>query len=108
MAIQVTQVLAATNADVLAGTQLDQTPEPGMYSIWAASTVNDSTITVSLGGVTLINAQPLNLRVNGVPSLLDDPPLIIGAPAGTRPVINIIEVTAMSAYIIIIFTPAGQ
>ena len=50
------QTLTATNADVLAGTQLDQPGVPGVYTIWGASTVGDSTITISMGGRTVVNA----------------------------------------------------
>ena len=107
MTIQVNQTLTATNADVLAGTQLDQTPQPGTYTILAASTVADSTITISLGGVIIVNGQALPLRANGVPSLLEDVSLIIAAPAGARPVINIIEVAAMTAMVIVLFEPTG-
>jgi len=107
MTIVVTASLTATNADVLSGTQLDQTPMPGTYTILAASTVADSTITVSLGGVTVINGQVLSLRANGVPSFIDDLPIIMIGQIGTRPVINIIEVTAMTALVIVLFEPGA-
>lgn len=104
--IQVRQVLGASNTDVLAGTQLDQVPTPGTFEIWGASTVLDSTITVSLGQETLINGQALPLRTNGEPSLDADIPIAsIFSPGGVRPVINVVEVTAMSATIVIVFTP---
>jgi len=106
MAIQVNNTLTATNADVLSGSQLDQTPQAGTYTILAASTVADSTMSIILGQVTIINAQVLPLRANGVPSFVDDVPLIIGAPAGVRPIINVVEVTAMTAMVIVLFEPA--
>lgn len=103
MLIQVTQVLAVSTPDVLSGTQLDQTPLSGVYKIFAASTQNDTTIQVSLGGNIIVQAQALNLRTSGVPSLSDDPMLMILGPAGARPVIGIVEVTAASIYVIVQF-----
>lgn len=105
--IQVNALLAATNTDVLAGTQLDQVPRPGMFRIWAASTVNDSTISVTLGQDTLINSVVLPLRANGVPDIDSDVPIQVPSPGGVRPVISIVEVTAMSALIIVVFQPGG-
>lgn len=104
--IQVNSVLGATNLDVLAGTQLDQVPGPGVFSIWAASTVNDSTMSVTLGADTLINAAPLPLRVSGVPNLDEDVPVLVSSPGGVRPVISVTEVSAMSSYVIVVFKPA--
>lgn len=106
--IQVTRVLAASNTDLLAGTQLDQIPESGMFVVTAASTQNDGTINVSLGQVVLITAQPLPLRLNGVPDMSDDPGISIVGRAGARPVIAYVEVTAATAYIIIQFIPASD
>jgi len=58
------QILTATNADVLAGTQLDQPGVPGVYTIWAASDVGDSTITITLGGRTIVNGAVITQRAN--------------------------------------------
>lgn len=102
--IIVRQVLAADNTDVLAGTQLDQVPGPGIFTVWGASTVADSLITITLGQDTLINAQALPLRTSGEPSLNEDVPVaIIDSPGGVRPVINVDENTAMSATIVVVF-----
>jgi len=104
MMIEVRQVLAADNTDVLAGTQLDQVPGPGTFTVYGASTVLDSLITISLGQDTLINAQALPLRTNGEPSVNEDAPIaIIESPGGVRPVLNVDEQTAMSATILVIF-----
>lgn len=102
--IQVRQVLAADNTDILAGTQLDQVPRSGSFTIYAASTVLDSLVTVSLGPDTIINAQALPLRTNGEPSLNEDAPIaVIDSPGGVRPVINVDEQTAMSATFVVIY-----
>ncbi len=102
--IQVRQVIAADNTDVLAGTQLDQVPLPGTFTIYGASTVLDSLVTVSLGQDTIINAQALPLRTNGEPSLNEDAPIaLIESRGGVRPIINVDEQTAMSATFVVIY-----
>jgi len=102
--ILVRQVLSADNTDVLAGTQLDQVPNAGSFTVYGASTVLDSLVTISLGADTLINGQALPLRTNGEPSINADLPIaVIESPGGVRPVINIDEVTAMSATIVVLF-----
>lgn len=102
--ILVRQVLAADNTDVLAGTQLDQVPQAGTFTIWAASTVLDTLLTVSLGSDFLINAQALPLRTNGEPNINEDVPVaVLDSPGGVRPVLNINEQTAMSATIMVLF-----
>jgi len=103
--ISVWTLLAATIADFLAGTQLDQVPGPGTFEILGASTVGDSTITVVLAGQILIDGQPLPLRSNGIPDASDDPIIAIQTPGGVRPIITITEVTAMSAMVQVTFVP---
>ncbi|KKL50931.1 hypothetical protein LCGC14_2300530, partial [marine sediment metagenome] len=44
------QVLSATTADVLAGTELDQPGVPGVYTVWACSDQVDTTISMSMAG----------------------------------------------------------
>jgi len=107
MAITVNLSLTATTTDALAGTQLDQVPVAGTFAILAASSVADSTIAVTLGNVTIIDARPLPLRANGQPSVQDDQPLVIASLGGTRPVIAIVEVTAMVVFLIVVFEPAA-
>jgi len=100
------QVLTATNSDVLAGTQLDQPGVPGVYTIWGASTVGDSTITVSLGGRTIVNAAVLVLRANSEIRENEDPFFQLLSRTGGRPVISVVEVTAASIRIRVRFLPA--
>jgi len=104
--ISVWTLLTATVADFLAGSQLDQVPGAGTFQILGASTVGDSTITVLLAQETLIDAQPLPLRANGVPLASDDPIIEIATSGGVRPIITVTEVTAMSAMIQVTFVPA--
>ena len=100
------QVLAATTADVLAGTQLDQPGVAGVYTIWAASTVGDSTITVALGGRTIVNAAVMILRANSEIRENEDIFWQMLSRTGGRPVISIVEVTAAAMRIRTKFLPA--
>lgn len=99
------QILAATTADVLAGTQLDQPGVPGVYTIWAVSDVIDSTITVRMGGRVVVN-NAIVIQRSGV--IIDESAdtffQVISVGAG-RPVITITETTAMSLRIRTKFLP---
>jgi len=100
------QVLSATNADVLAGTQLDQPGVPGVYTIWASSTVGDTTITITLGGRTITNGAIVTLRANSEIRENEDVFFQMLSRTGGRPVINVVETTAMACRVRTKFIPA--
>lgn len=100
------QLLTATNADVLSGTQLDQPGVPGVYTIWAASTVGDSSISVSLGGRTIVSGAIMVLRANSEIRENEDTFFQVLSRTGGRPVIAITEVTAANMRIRTKFLPA--
>lgn len=100
------QVLTSSTGDVLAGTQLDQPGVPGVYTIWAASTVGDTTITVSLGGRTVVNEAILVLRANSEIRENEDPFYQVLSRGNGRPVISIVEVTAASIRVRTRFIPS--
>lgn len=100
------QVLGATTADVLAGTLLDQPGVPGVYTIWAASTVGDSTITIRQGGRTVVDAAVVILRANSEIREDEDTFFQMVSRTGGRPVISVVEVTAMALRIRTKFLPA--
>lgn len=100
------QVLTASTGDVLAGTQLDQPGVPGVYTIWAASTVGDTTITVSLGGRTVVNEAILVLRANSEIRENEDPFYQVLSRGNGRPVISIVESTAATIRVRTRFIPA--
>lgn len=100
------QVLTASNADVLAGTQLDQPGVPGVFTVWAASTVGDSTVTITLGGRTIVNAAVAVLRANSEIRENEDPFFQMVSRTGNRPVVAVVEVTAMSLRVRTRFIPA--
>jgi len=104
--ITVEQVLTATNADFLAGTQLDQPGVPGVYTVWLASTVGDTSVSITLGGRTLVNAATVILRANSEIRQDEDNFFQMLSRTGGRPVITVTEVTAASIRVRVIFLPA--
>lgn len=104
--ITVESTIAADNADFLAGTQLDQPGVPGVYTVWLASTVGDTLVTISLGGRTLVNAAVAILRANSEIRENEDTFFQMLSRTGGRPVINVNIVTAAVVRIRVKFLPA--
>jgi len=104
--ITVESTLTADNADFLAGTQLDQPGVPGVYTIWGASTVGDTTISITLGGRTITNAAVLTLRANSEIRENEDTFFQMLSATGGRPQININVQTAAVVRIRVKFIPA--
>lgn len=100
------QTLSATNTDVLSGTQLDQPGVPGVYTVWLASTVGDTTVSISLGGRSITSGAVVILRANSEIRENEDPYFQILSRTGGRPVINVTEVTAMVCRVRTRFIPA--
>lgn len=97
---------AADNSDILAGTQLDQPGVPGVYTVWVASTVNDTLVTISLGGEQITTGTPVVLRAGPEIRENEDPFFQMLSRTGGRPVININVQTAASFRVRIKFLPA--
>jgi len=104
--ITVEAILGGDNADFLAGTQLDQPGVPGVYTIWGASTVGDTEISITLGGRTITNAAILTLRANSEIRENDDTFFQLLSATGGRPVINVNVVTMAAVRIRVKFLPA--
>jgi len=104
--ITVESTISADDADFLAGTQLDQPGVPGVYTIWAASTVGDTELTVTLGGRTLVSGASIVLRANSEIREDQDTFFQMLSPTGGRPLININVVTAAIVRIRVKFLPA--
>ena len=104
--ITVESTIQATNSDFLAGTQLDQPGVPGVYTMWLASTVGDSTVTISLGGRTITDNSVIILRANSEIRENEDSYFQILSRGNGRPVISITEVTAMTTRVRVRFIPA--
>ncbi len=100
------QVLSTSVADVLAGTQLDQPGVPGVYTIWAVSDQVDTSITITLGGRTLVNAAIVVQRTGSIIQERDDPFFQMVSRGAGRPVIAITEVTAAVMRVRTKFIPA--
>jgi len=105
--VTVESTLGSDNADFLAGTQLDQPGVPGVYTIWGASTVGDTQISITLGGRTMTNAAILVLRANSEIRENEDTFFQMLSQTGGRPVININVVTAAVVRIRVKFLPAA-
>jgi len=101
------QVLSADNADVLAGTQLDQPGVPGVYTVWAASTLGDTLLSMTLGGRTIMNNVVVTLRANSEIRENEDTFFQAISRTGGRPVINLNIVTAANVRIRTKFIPAA-
>ena len=104
--ITVETILSATNADFLAGTQLDQPGVPGVYTIFAASDVADTTITITLGGRTITNLAAVTERANSEIREDEDTFFQMLSRGVGRPVINVIETTAMACRVRVKFLPS--
>lgn len=104
--VTVEETLTADDTDFLAGSILDQPGVPGVYTVWAVSTVGDTTITISLGGRTLTNAAIMVLRANSEILESEDAFFQILSQTAGRPVININVITAAVVRIRVKFLPA--
>ncbi len=104
--INVEDTLTGDNTDFLAGTQLDQPGVPGVYTVWGASTVGDTEITITLGGRTIVSAAKLILRANSEIRELEDGFYQMLSRGAGRPVINVNVVTAATVRIRVKFIPA--
>jgi len=104
--ITVEETITADDADFLAGSILDQPGVPGVFTVWGASTVGDTTLTVTLGGRTLTNAAVLTLRANSEIRELEDTYFQMLSITGGRPVLNINVVTAATVRIRVKFLPS--
>jgi len=103
--ITVESVITASSTDFLAGTQLDQPGVAGVYTVWAASTVGDTTLTITLGGQQITNQATVVLRANSEIREDEDPYFQMASLTGGRPVINVLEVTSATIRVRVKFIP---
>jgi len=104
--ITVEQVITATVTDFLAGTQLDQPGVPGVYTVWLASTVGDTLVSISLGGRTVTDAATVVLRANSEIREDEDPFFQMLSRGNGRPVIAVTEASAATIRVRVRFIPA--
>lgn len=105
---RVEEVFTASETDVLRDTDLRQAPGPGAIGFWAASDVVDSTISIRVGGASLIQAQRVPDRGTDAPIMENQE-----APSAMSPVrggellqVDVVEVTAMNLRLVVIFIAA--
>lgn len=106
--VNVQSTLTATTADVLAGTDLESLPGPGVLQIYGVSTQADSTVSVTPPGEQS-PARSFTLPQKTVPTVNanDDQPLAIVAIMGAgRCIVSLTEVTAATMVFLFVFTPA--
>ncbi len=104
--VTVETTLAADNTDFLAGTQLDQPGVPGVYTVWVASTVGDTGVTITMGGRTIVNGAVAVLRANSEIRENEDTFYQMLSRGLGRPVIAIDVVTAAVVRVRVKFLPA--
>jgi len=104
------EVFTATEADVLSDTDLRQAPGPGAVAVYAASDVNDSAITLRIGGVQLASAIAVQNRGTGAPiDILNDAPIGVKMVRGGENIrVDVTEVTAMNLRLIALWLGAGN
>ena len=105
---RVEEIFTATEADVLRDTDLRQAPGPGAIGFWAASDVVDSTISVRVGGISLINAQVVPDRGTDAPINENDqaPTAMTPTVGGELIQVDVVEATAMNMRLVAIFIGA--
>jgi len=105
---RVEEIFTASENDVLRDTDLRQAPGPGAIGFWAASDVLDSSISIRVGGVSLINAQVVPDRGADTPiNENDQAPTAMSPTVGGELIqVDVVEVTAMNLRLVAIFIGA--
>lgn len=88
--IEVVVVDSSADSDALSGTDLEVIPEPGLLTVFCASTVNTATVTATLPQQNFTRSASIRLRANGMPDELADKPILNSAvDAGEKPTIDL-------------------
>lgn len=105
---RVEEVFTASESDVLRDTDLRQAPGAGAIGFWAASDVADSTITIRVGGASLINAQVVGNRgaTSPIQENQEAPTAMAPVRGGELLQVDVVEVTAMNLRLVAIFVAA--
>ncbi len=103
---RVEQLLTATTSDTFNNTDLRQAPGPGAVGIFAASDVNDSTISIRIGGISYVNATLIPNRGTNAPiQEFQEAPLAIAPVRGGELInVDVVEVTAANMRVIAIWS----
>jgi len=102
---RVEEIFTASESDVLRDTDLRQAPGRGAIGFWAASDIGDSTISIRVGGISLINAQLVPDRGTDSPiNENDQAPTAMSPVAGGELIqVDVVEVSAMNLRLVAIF-----
>jgi len=105
---RVEEIFTATESDVLRDTDLRQAPGRGAIGFWAASDVSDSTISIRVGGASLINAQVVPARgANAAIQENQEAATAMSPVAGGELIqVDLVEVSAMNLRLVAIFVAA--
>jgi len=105
---RVEEIFTATETDVMRDTDLRQAPGRGAIGFWAASDVVDSTISIRIGGVSLINNQVVPDRSTNAPiNENDQAPTAMSPTIGGELIqVDVVEVTAMNMRLVAVFIAA--
>ncbi len=106
---RVEEIFTASESDVLRDTDLRQAPGVGAVGFWAASDVVDSTISIRVGGASLINAQVVPDRGTDAPIMENQEAATAMSPVrgGELLQVDVVETTAMNMRLVVIFVAAG-
>jgi len=94
--IQVDGVVTADNANILAATDLQSAPGPGILEVYIASSQADTVVSISAPPNIPGRAIRPALRANGTPNLSDMSPFSLGLGGGEQITISVDIVTAGS------------
>jgi len=102
---RVEEIFTASENDVLRDTDLRQAPGRGAIGFWAASDVVDSTISIRVGGISLINAQIVPDRGTDAPiNENDQAPTAMSPTIGGELIqVDVVETTAMNLRLVAVF-----
>ncbi len=105
---RVEEIFTASETDVLRDTDLRQAPGPGAIAFWAASDVADSTVSIRVGGISLINAQVVPDRGTDAPiNENDQAPTAMSPTLGGELIqVDVVEVSAMNMRLVAVFMAA--
>jgi len=105
---RVEEIFTASETDVMRDTDLRQAPGRGAIGFWAASDVVDSTISIRIGGISLINNQIVPDRGTDAPiNENDQAPTAMSPTVGGELIqVDVVEVTAMNMRLVAVFIAA--
>lgn len=104
MLLEVRRVLTADNTDLLAGTVLDTIPSPGQIDIFAASTQNDTLLTIyDPKQQSPLLSQRVDQFADGMVRMSEQTPISLPIDQGGHPVIAVDIQTAATVQLKIIY-----